>query len=319
MLTYGDVCSGISCPMFAFKNLGIDVDYLFACDNNKSCKRFLQDKWSPKEYHDDIRKIEYLPHVDVMLAGFCCQPFSSANISIKFEDHPTRDLWLETIRCVKLSMPKMVILENVRGFTFKKHKPILDDLVSNLKELGYNVDYKVLDSRDYGTPQLRTRVFFIGKLDGSTINWPDKTPLVETVKDIIDLDEPMKVFQSKGKYGQPKVEMFQGDGSFIIGNGQGTGAFTRFYHFPITWVYCILTKTANILFQLRDGVIYGRPFTKRELCRFFGLDDDVFSEDIYSLNLVHNFLGNGIELRTLQAVLKANITQVDDLPMVLSD
>ena len=49
VITYGDVCSGISCPMWALSKLGIEVEYKFACDNDKTCKRYILEKWKPEQ------------------------------------------------------------------------------------------------------------------------------------------------------------------------------------------------------------------------------------------------------------------------------
>jgi len=127
----------------------------------------------PKEsefYGTDIRAVEpsELPEVDIFTGGFPCQSFSIAGKRGGFED--TRGtLFFEIARLVKSRKPKIVLLENVRGLLSHDDGSTFETILRTLGELGYWVEYQVLNSKNFGVPQNRERVFIIGHLrDGSS-------------------------------------------------------------------------------------------------------------------------------------------------------
>ena len=109
-----------------------------------------------------------IPDFDVLLAGFPCQPFSSAGIRKGFAD--TRGtLFFDIERILKSKKPAAFILENVEGLTthdrVDKGQPIgrtLATILRSLSELGYVVSWKVLDSSRFGSPQKRKRIYIVG-------------------------------------------------------------------------------------------------------------------------------------------------------------
>ena len=121
-----------------------------------------------KDVNGDVTKItdaEITKHkdkVNLIFAGFSCQSFSSAGE--RKEDDPRDNLYKEFLRFARIIGPKYVIGENVKGLLTKKKGDVkyIDLIVSDLEELGYNVEYKVLDCSKYGVPQKRERLFIIG-------------------------------------------------------------------------------------------------------------------------------------------------------------
>lgn len=141
------------------------------------------DKYSQKTYaanfpnddheiNGDITKVEVadIPAHDVLLAGFPCQPFSIAGVSKKnalgrahgFEDKTQGTLFFDVARIIRHHRPAAFLLENVRnlvghdkGRTFQTIRDVLEN------ELGYSVDYRIIDGRHW-TPQHRERIFIVG-------------------------------------------------------------------------------------------------------------------------------------------------------------
>lgn len=113
---------------------------------------------------DDIAKVDFSPwkgKVDVVEGGFPCQSFSYAGKGRGFGD--TRGtLFFEFLRCVKETMPKIAIGENVRGLLRHDQGRTLDTMVKALENAGYNVKYKVLRSQYLDVPQKRERLIIIG-------------------------------------------------------------------------------------------------------------------------------------------------------------
>lgn len=111
---------------------------------------------------DEIRAIG---HVDAICGGFPCQAFSIAGHRRGFED--TRGtLFFEIARFASILKPKYLFLENVKGLLNHDKGNTFEVILSALDELGYDVEWQVLNSKDFGVPQNRERVFIIGHLRG---------------------------------------------------------------------------------------------------------------------------------------------------------
>jgi len=130
--------------------------------------------------------------VDLVTGGPPCQPFSTAGKRGSVMD-PRGSLFMEFIRIVKEVQPRFFLMENVRGLLSAsvRHRPInqrgknyppleidemagaaLKAVLTEMKELGYSVVYNLLEAADYGVPQNRSRVIFIGARDGETATFP---------------------------------------------------------------------------------------------------------------------------------------------------
>lgn len=111
---------------------------------------------------DEIRAIG---HVGAICGGFPCQAFSIAGHRRGFED--TRGtLFFEIARFAAILKPKYLFLENVKGLLNHDKGNTFEVILSALDELGYDVEWQVLNSKDFGVPQNRERVFIIGHLRG---------------------------------------------------------------------------------------------------------------------------------------------------------
>lgn len=102
-----------------------------------------------------------------------CQPFSAAGDQRGEFDE--RDGFPWALRILGAHLPAVAIFENVKGITFAKHAGYLATILATIRTLGYEVDYKVLNSADYGVPQTRERCFIIARRDGGRIGWPEPT------------------------------------------------------------------------------------------------------------------------------------------------
>ena len=123
------------------------------------------------ELHDITRvtdePIRRFGSVDVICGGFPCQAFSIAGNRRGFED--TRGtLFFEIARFASILRPKYLFLENVRGLLNHDGGATFETIIRTLDELGYDVEWQVLNSKDFGVPQNRERVFIIGHLRGGS-------------------------------------------------------------------------------------------------------------------------------------------------------
>ncbi|NLE98149.1 MAG: DNA cytosine methyltransferase [Propionibacterium sp.] len=114
----------------------------------------------------------------LVVGGPPCTPFSKSGFWLE-EKRESRDpnasLLDEYVRVVRESRPEAFILENVQGLTYRTHREQFQRLLKSLGELGYNPQWKVLLAADYGVPQLRRRVFVVGRRDGVAFEFPEPT------------------------------------------------------------------------------------------------------------------------------------------------
>ena len=151
----------------------------------------------------DITKInpKKLPDFDLFTGGFPCQPFSSAGLQNGEEDKYGRGtLFYDIFRILKEKCPKYVLLENVKGLTAKKFVQTFDRIKDLFRELGYGeMAYAVLNSKDYGIPQNRERLWMFAQLGGLPEGFDIRPPQVElkyTFADFLypdDVDDSLRL------------------------------------------------------------------------------------------------------------------------------
>ena len=124
------------------------------------------------EYHD-ITKVtdkqwrELNGTVDIIAGGFPCQAFSIAGKRQGFEDETRGTLFFEIMRAAKQIQPPILFLENVKGLLNHDKGRTFRIILQAMDELGYDAEWQVLNSKDFGVPQNRERVFIIGHLRGT--------------------------------------------------------------------------------------------------------------------------------------------------------
>jgi len=180
---YIDLFSGVGGITLGFEKEGFEN--IFSIDFDKPIcgtykKNFTEHKLIEKDIKDlteeEILKLTKGKEVDLIIGGTPCQGFSMAgNIGRRFIDDSRNHLFKEFARVVSIVKPKLFIIENVaRVYTHnngKTRKEIMD-LFGGLE---YEVDCKILNSANYGVPQIRNRVFFIGNRLGLKNKFPEKT------------------------------------------------------------------------------------------------------------------------------------------------
>lgn len=138
--------------------------------------------------HGDITKIESseIPDgADVIIGGFPCQGFSVANNKRSMEDK-RNFLYKEMLRIIKDKKPKYFVAENVKGILSMENGKVIKMILNDFKELGYRVDYKLLNAAEYGIPQLRERVIIIGNRLNKANTYPNKTHYIDkTVENLL--------------------------------------------------------------------------------------------------------------------------------------
>jgi len=133
-------------------------------------------------------KTKDLPDFDFFTGGFPCQTFSSIGKG-EGELDSRGTLFNDIIRICEAKKPTFILLENVKGLTTNSHRPTFEKILSELKRIGYNVQSKILNTKDYGIPQNRERVWIFATLREIPKGWhfePEKQKLKKSIKDFLD-------------------------------------------------------------------------------------------------------------------------------------
>ena len=163
----------------------------------------------------DITKIdpEKLPDFDLFTGGFPCQPFSSAGMQLGTDDPYGRGAMLgHIIRICKVKKPKYILLENVKGFSHGKFQPIHDQLVKDLREMGYGENplaKAVLNSKDYGIPQNRERLWMFAQLGGLPENFsmtPEKIESEARIGEFLDFTPDISLYLSDDQISHLRIK-----------------------------------------------------------------------------------------------------------------
>lgn len=110
--------------------------------------------------------------LDVLVGGPPCQAFSVYNHQRGMHDERS-GMFREYLRIVKGLLPRAVVMENVTGITSIEDGRAVNEIHASLKKLGYTVEHRILKAEEYGVPQERRRIFFVGVRDSDSIQWPE--------------------------------------------------------------------------------------------------------------------------------------------------
>lgn len=271
------------------------------------------------EINGDITKIaeDQIPSFDICLAGFPCQAFSLAGKRLGFEDDykgmSRGTLFFDVARICEYHKPKVIFCENVKGLTIHDKGRTFKVIVGTLEEMGYTVHYKVLNSKDYGVPQNRERIYIVAfrnDIDASSFEFPESTDNTKTIRDIIEEKPvPAKYYlstqymqtliahkarhESKGNGFGYEIRPLDGIAGAIVCGGMG-----RERNLIIDPRQTDLTPTTHIKGSVNQEGI--RKMTPREWARLQGFPDS------YKLTLADTHLykqfGNSVSVPVIRAI-----------------
>lgn len=215
-------CGGLD---LGFKRAGYQT--IFCTDNWQiACNTLETNKVSKEVLCEDIRNIDFtnfLGKIDVVIGGPPCPPYSQTRhylIDKKsgFEDEKAGFAVPEYFRAIAEVKPKAFLFENVDGFAFKTHKEPFDFLKAQSEELGYNINFRVINTANYGVPQTRKRFICVGlrkelgvfEFPSETHSENDKTksPWV-CCKDVLSDFDNITEEESKQKPGSKDFELLK--------------------------------------------------------------------------------------------------------------
>ena len=189
MIQVGSLFSGIGGIDLGFEQAGFEIAWANDMDAS-ACKTYRHNFPNTHLIESDVRDIDprTLPDIDVLVAGFPCQPFSIMGYRRGFKD-PRGNLFFEISRFIDIKRPRVVFLENVRNLMEHDNGKTFLVIYNTLAQFGYSVKYKVINATDVNIPQNRARIFIVAFLnieDCDSFAFPEVMPLEASVEDIID-------------------------------------------------------------------------------------------------------------------------------------
>jgi len=272
------------------------------------------DKYAQKTYYENFKdlpkgditqiKEEEIPKFDILLAGFPCQPFSNAGLKKGFND--TRGtLFFDIARIIKYHKPKVVFLENVKGFKNHDKGNTFKVVKNTLEDMGYKVFAEVLNARDFGVPQNRERIYIIAFLDNKVdFEFPKGTKVNTKVGDILleNVDSKYTISDKLWAGHQRRKKEHQAKG-----NGFGYSLFNHNSKYTSTISARYYKDGSEILIEQIGK--NPRKLTPREAARLQGFPDD-FKIPVSNTQSYKQF-GNSVAVPVIEAIAK-NILKVID-------
>ena len=278
-------------------------------DNNADCCKTL------KKNHpfanvvlgsmDEIDYTPYVGRVDLLTGGVPCQSFSQAGLR-KGLDDPRGDLMIKFVEIINLLMPKVFMIENVKGLLTHNDGNTIMKIIESINQNNlYDVKYKCLDASKFNVPQKRERVFIVGVLKSlnASFTFPVENVEIRVLKDVL-CDVPIS---NGAKYSEDKIKLFkmipQG-GCWInlpeeiqrsyLGNSYYSGGGKRgiLYRLSLDKPSLTLLCTPSQKQTERCHPIEERPLTIREYARIQTFEDTY--EFLGSINSQYKQIGNAV-------------------------
>lgn len=278
----------------------------------------------------DIKKIDekHIPDHDLLMAGFPCQPFSYAGKCEGFEDQTRGTLFFDVLRIIEEKKPKVVLLENVKGFKSHQNGQTMDVALNALREAGYDPRWKILNSYDFGVPQYRERWYCVATRCENSFVFPAGDKRGSKLKDIVDLfdaDESLhlskfeierieyhfahggervkhdnskyKPTTKKGKHGVYSFQKDDGALRFHIGDFAKTQIQEAFYACLETYSPTIIANRTPKLWDIK------RKLSVKESLRLQGFSD-AFEFPISNAQ-AYKQLGNSVTVPVIEEIVKS--------------
>ena len=345
MIRLLELFGGIGACTKAFKRLGIEhevVDYVeidkFAVASYNAINNT---NFSPQDISNWDKDVE----VDFIMHGSPCQDYSlNGRNQGGDEGSGTRSsLMYETVRIVEKLRPKYVVWENVRNVLSFRHKHNFDKYLGKMESLGYTNYYQLLNAKDFGIPQNRTRIFVVSIRNdlGLFFNFPQRKDLKLTLKDMLeDNPDPKYILSEKAvKYITDEKRMSNNwtnidpdiaitltakgqnnwTGSFIKVAVPNKAGFQKAYEGDCINIAYPHSETKrgrvgpqmaqtlmcnDTLAVVTEGLVI-RKLTPREYFRLMGFDDEDFDKAklVTSDTQLYKQAGNSIVVNVLEAIL----------------
>ncbi len=296
-----DLFAGIGGIRLAFDTLG--CENVFSSEWDKYAQMMYKANFGEEPFGDiNLITPEEIPSHDILLAGFPCQPFSIAGKGLGFAD--TRGTLFFNIESIlKAKKPKAFLLENVKRLTTHDNGKTFAVILEKLKELGYTIYYKVLNSLHFGVPQKRERIYIVGFLNPIVFKFPLPLGYYKPLNEILEDDNEVadSYFLSE-EIKQKRLSMVKGEPPYPSIWHENIGG--NISALPYS---CALRAGGSYNYLVVNGV---RRLTDREMLRLQGFPES------FKINIPYSQLrkvaGNSVTVPVIKAIAKEMLSALDN-------
>lgn len=203
-ITLNELFSGIGSQRKALLNIGYDVDVVGISEIDKYAIKSYEAIFGKTRNYGDISKVNKLDYADLWTYSFPCTDISVAGRQEGISHSTRSGLLYQVQRLLDVAkeentLPKYLLLENVKNLVGKKFKPQFDEWLKYLEQLGYKNYWQVLNAKDYGIPQNRERVFVVSIRNDIDFDYvfPQKEKLKIRLKDVLEKDVDNRFYLSE--------------------------------------------------------------------------------------------------------------------------
>lgn len=318
-----DLFAGIGGIRKGFDNaFGNDIKTVFVSEWDKYAQATYRLNYKDSfDISGDITQIDEkdIPEFDICLAGFPCQAFSMAGKRMGFNDDYKGmcrgTLFQEVVRICDYHKPKVIFCENVKGLMTHDKGRTFEIIKRAFEQIGYTVHKDILNSKDFGVPQNRERVYIVAfnnEIDSSKFHFPTGTDSGKCIKDIMEKEEVSVKYYLSTTYMETLIKhkerhMAKGHGfgyeirdlndkaGAIVCGGMG-----REKNLIIDSRLTDFTPVTHIKGEVnREGI---RKMTPREWARLQGFPDD-FQFNLADTHMYKQF-GNSVTINVVEAIAK---------------
>ena len=303
VLKIGTDCSGIEAPIQALMQLKINFTHIFSSEIDKYCIQSIKANYNPNiifgddkgDFPDgDItnRDLKDIPYVDIYVCGFPCQPFSAIGNQNGFKDKRS-NVFFECMNIIEYINPKIFILENVKGITSNNKGKTWEIITNELKYLkkNYNIYINILNTKDYGLPQNRERLFIIG-INKSFQKKDFMIPVKKKIKDVKNfIDNADNTKNQITNTIAHTLSIIPKNAVFVdYGNPSST--------YPNSYLWCPTLTTTNNLWCVPKK----RKANYKERLQLQGFPKNF--KKVVSDTQIHKQIGNSMSVNIIKLLLK---------------
>lgn len=318
-----DLFAGIGGIRLGFERaFGKGIDTVFVSEWDQPAQKTYKANFADAfDIAGDITKIDEktIPSFDICLAGFPCQAFSMAGKRMGFKDEfkgmCRGTLFQDVVRICEYHKPKVIFCENVKGLTIHDRGRTFKVIKGAFEELGYTVYDKVLNSKDYGVPQNRERIYLVcfrNDLDSSSFKFPRASNKKAVIGDILE-EAPIK---SKYYLSDVYLETLRRHRAHHEALGHGFGYEIRPLDSIAAAIVCGgMGRERNLIVDAREHSMIPetkikgeinkeniRKMTPREWARLQGFPDS-YKLPLADVHLYKQF-GNSVTVNVIAAIAK---------------
>lgn len=304
-----DLFAGIGGIRLGFQEaFGKNIEFVFASEIDKFAQQTYYANFGEMP-NGDITKIDEkdIPSHDIILAGFPCQAFSIAGLRKGFED--TRGtLFFDVARIAAYHKPKIIFLENVKGFVNHDKGNTFKVVKQTLEDLGYKVYAKVLNAKDFGVPQNRERIYIVAFLEDVEFEFPRPLGVITSLKYILENNPNIKSIKRddielKDDY-DTSLNLLEGlpnrtlqIGKVNKGGGQGERIYSIYGHACTLSAYGGGVGAKTGLYLVNEEI---RRLTPRECARAQGFPDSFKLAE--NKNQAYKQFGNSVAVSVVKEI-----------------